>query len=280
MLPARTHLWSLQRISSNEELATHWFRHYAALGIRMSTHAHIVVHATCAKETAHAHAFLRGQNVSHMTFVAAFSSAIKTKMLNEFISHELPRDAWLVYADADEFFRFPTDALKLARQSYALCSSMVDRLAAGFTVPRVRAYDARLPLALQFSLCARLRQRIAPSGGWMKITLLRARIRGLPPAFINTHVAVINLTRRVLRIGGNGRQRCTYTGGFPHYMHSEQGYAMLRSKLALYKQMRRAVSTRVYQAHLHLVEQVGKGRERFTPAAIRLIRNISVPCVT
>ena len=155
---------------------------------------------------------------------------------------------------------------------------MVDRLAADLTVPRVRALGDGPPLSEQFSVCAPLRRRIAASGGWMKLTLLKARYRGRPPAFINTHVAVINLTNRIMRFGGNGRQRCTYTGGFSHYMHSEQGYAMLRQKLALYERVRRAVSVRVYRAHLGLVERAATGGERFTAAAAQLIRNITVPC--
>ena len=110
----------------------------------------------------------------------------------------------------------------------------------------------------------------------MKLTLLRSRIRGVPPAFVNTHVAVVNLTTRVIRVGGNGRRLCAYTGGFPHYMHSGQGYALLRNKLALYERLRRGVSLRVYRAQLRLVERV-VGAERFTPEAAELIRNISVP---
>lgn len=158
---------------------------------------------------------------------------------------------------------------------------MVDRLAPDLTIPRVRAWGEGPSLPAQFSLCAPLRQRIA-FGGWMKLTILRARIRGAAPAFINTHVAVVNATRRLLRFGGNGRQRCTYTGGFPHYMHSQQGYAILRDKLALYERTRRAVSMQVYKAHLRLVEPAGgavpAGLERFTPAAARLIRNITMRC--
>ena len=112
----------------------------------------------------------------------------------------------------------------------------------------------------------------------MKLTLLRARIRGVPPAFVNTHVAVVNLTTRLLRVGGNGRRACAYTGGFPHYMHSRQGYALLRNKLALYERLKRGVSLRVYRAQLRLVERTAGGAERFTLEAAQLIRNISMPC--
>jgi hypothetical protein len=133
---------------------------------------------------------------------------------------------------------------------------------------------------MQFPLCAPLRQRIAPGGGWMKLTLLRARIRGAPPAYINTHVALVNATKRLLRFGGNGRQRCTYTGSFSHYMHSEQGYAILRDKLALYERTRRMINLQVYRAHLALVEKSGVAgsHQRFTAAAAGLIGNLSTAC--
>ena len=277
-ISARTFLWSMQRISSNEELASHWLHHYGALGIRMRTHAHIVVHATSEQERTRARTLLDEHGVSRIQFVPEFSSAIKTALVNDFIARELPLDGLLIYSDADEFFSYPPDVLKLSRQSYAICSSMVDRLASDLNVPRLRAWSEQAPLSQQFPICAPLRQRIASSGGWMKLTLLRARIRGVPPVFVNTHVAIVNLTRRVIRIGGNGQRLCAYTGGFSHFMHSQQGYAMLRSKLALYQKMRRMVSVRVYKAHLRLVEQVKGGKERFTPTAAALIRNASVPC--
>lgn len=303
-LSSRIFLWSMQHITSNEEIATHWLRHYASMGIRMSTNAHIVVHCTGGRHSdscARANSLLLSHNVSHIRYVMEWSSAIKTAMVNEFIAHELPKNAWLLYADADvsampasslpcafqvircaaplqEFFNYPPGAVELARRSYALCSSMVDRIAADMTVPRVQPWRERSPsLSQQFSVCAPLRQRLTPQGGWMKLTLLRSRIRGVPPAFVNTHVAVVNLTTRVIRVGGNGRRLCAYTGGFPHYTHSGQGYALLRNKLALYERLRRGVSLRVYRAQLRLVERV-VGAERFTPEAAELIRNISVPC--
>ena len=304
-LSSRIFLWSMQRITSNEELATHWLRHYASIGIRMSTHAHIVVHCTSgchSHSCALATSLLHDHNVSHVRCVSEWSSSTKTSMVNDFIAHELPKNAWLLYADADvsalpasslpgvlqliryavprqEFFHYPPDVVALARRSYALCSSMVDRIAPDMTVPRVQPWEEQRSSSLsqQFSVCAPLRQRLTPNGGWMKLTLLRSRIRGVPPAFVNTHVAVVNLTTRLLRVGGNGRRLCAYTGGFPHYMHSRQAYALLRDKLALYERLRRGVSLRVYRAHLRLVERVA-GAERFTPEAAQLIRNISVPC--
>ena len=103
-LSSRIHLWSMQRITSNEELSTHWFRHYESLGIRMSTHVHIVVHCTSGHHSHSceaARSILLGHNVSHIRFVSEWSSAVKTAMVNDFIAHELPKDAWLLYADAD-----------------------------------------------------------------------------------------------------------------------------------------------------------------------------------
>lgn len=277
---SRIFLWSMQRVCSNIELASFWFRHYAALGIHMHTNTHIVVHSTSGEEMARARQFLYSQNVSQFTFVQEFSSAIKTAMVNEFIRNGMPSDGWLLYADADEFFGYPLDVVRLMRHSHALCSSMIDRLSSDLMVPRVRAWDEGPSLPTQFSLCAPLRQRIAPGGGWMKLTLIRARIRGAPPTYINTHVASVNATKRLLRFGGNGRQRCTYTGSFSHYMHSEQGYAILRDKLALYERIRRRVSLQVYRAHLALIEQRGVtgGQHRFTAAAALLIRNETTGC--
>ena len=90
----------------------------------------------------------------------------------------------------------------------------------------------------------------------------------------------MNATTRMLRFGGNGRQRCSYTGSFSHYMHSEQGYGILRDKLALYERTRRMINLQVYRAHLTLVEQSGVagGHLRFTAAAARLIRNVTAEC--
>ena len=97
---SRIFLWSMQRVCSNLELASHWFRHYASLGIRMQTHAHIVVHSTSDEEALRARRFLQEHNVSHISFVSEFSSAVKTAMVNDFI-RSMPRDGWLLYADSD-----------------------------------------------------------------------------------------------------------------------------------------------------------------------------------
>ena len=84
-ISARTFLWSMQRISSNEELASHWLRHYGALGIRMRTHAHIVVHATSEQERTRARTLLDEHGVSRIQFVPEFSSAIKTALVNDVV---------------------------------------------------------------------------------------------------------------------------------------------------------------------------------------------------
>ena len=169
------------------------------------THAHIVVHATSAEETARARRFLHEQNVSHITFVQTFSSAIKTAMVNEFIRTGMPRGGWLLYADADEFFSYPPDVERRLRHSPALYSSMIGRLSSDLTIPRVRAWDDHASLLMQFSLCAPLRQRIAPGGGWMKLTLLRARIRGVPPTYVNTHGERPPACRANRRVHDRGR---------------------------------------------------------------------------
>ena len=66
----------------------------------MQTHAHIVVHSTSDEEALRARRFLQEHNVSHISFVSEFSSAVKTAMVNDFI-RSMPRDGWLLYADSD-----------------------------------------------------------------------------------------------------------------------------------------------------------------------------------
>ena len=128
-LSSRIFLWSMQRVCSNVELASFWFRHYAALGIHMRTHAHIVVHATSVDETSRARRFLHEHNVSHITFVQEFSSGIKTAMVNAFIRNEIPHDGWL-----PELTRTPR-SLRAVRTGYAYqppaCCSTCQRLRAG-----------------------------------------------------------------------------------------------------------------------------------------------------
>jgi hypothetical protein len=195
----RLHLFTTVTARSHVMLG-HFLVHYAAIGVRVTTNAHLLLHEDfastptldAAKDVCEKHGvrdvvLQPGVNSTELEFV-------KLRRLNALI-RRLPDDAWVIFADADEMFDFPCDMLaQLERpgtarrsQQHAVCAFMQDRVADDFSVPFVRPTPS---LAEQFPRCAKLRglsSRSPVQANILKIMLLRARIHGRAPHFINAH---------------------------------------------------------------------------------------------
>ena len=102
----------------------------------------------------------------------------KIEAVNNFISR-LPDDAWVVFADSDEFFSYPSNMHMLVQKYDHFVAEMVDRLSANGTIaPLLEAPD----ISVQFPIECGLRQHLssdARKGSFYtrKVTLFRVQAR-------------------------------------------------------------------------------------------------------
>ena len=193
----RLHPWTLMTARSHAMLA-HFLQHYASLGVRLASNAHVVVHEDFAS-AATLHAVRRElsaagvQDVSWKPSVnTSVLEGVKLEQLNAFVRNSLTNASLLIFADVDEFFNFPCDVLArlAASRRQAACSFMQDRLHADRrSLPRVRP---GVSLAMQFPLCVKLRGMLRSPipGNPMKISLLWGRPFGHVPRYYSAHSVV------------------------------------------------------------------------------------------
>ena len=152
------HLWTLCTVRSHLLLA-HFLQHYAAEGVSLRRNAHVVLHDDFASaETVQAaRTVLNDAGVQDVSFQAGVDAGalegIKLKRLNAFIKDVLPANAWLIFADVDEFFTYPCNLLDQLKQKkmQASCSFMQDRITTAEKLPAVAAAPS---IEEQFPLCA------------------------------------------------------------------------------------------------------------------------------
>lgn len=201
-----------------------FLQHYAGLGVRLQTHAHIVLHqrdpVTDADEAAMSHAILARYGLTAAQEIAGqFSTKIRMALINKFIK-TLPSNAWVINSDSDEHFHYPCDVTNwmFLVRGVALCGMMQERVAPNLELsPIVEGAS----LENQFPLCSNVVQNAVKL---VKLTLLPARFGETPPQYIDAHTVVImrdgimNSTYgRRGKIGGRTQWGCRGTGPFPHY---------------------------------------------------------------
>ena len=216
-------------------LLPHFFGYYKSLGVQLRTNAHVVVHLHNETGQRTDHTRIRsvlsehGIGASHIVyFSGAYTPALRDKHVNRYLQ-SLPDNAWLINSDTDEHYAYPCSiwgALNSPHAPHAYCGRMRDRIAEDFSLQVPSAED---PLAVQFSQCANVRGTI-DSGKLIKLTLLRARIGGRAPQFVNAHTAVVTFENgSQLALGHDGSQQvdsvrnCERTGSFSHYADRRTG---------------------------------------------------------
>ena len=233
----RLHLWTLMTARSHAMLA-HFLQHYAALGVRLGSNAHVVVHEDFASAaTLHAvRRELTAAGVQDVSWQPSVNSSalegLKLERLNEFMRTSLSNASLLIFADVDEFFNFPCDVLARLATSrrQAACSFMQDRLHADQrSLPRVQP---DVPMAMQFPLCARLRgmMRSPIPGNPMKISLLWGRPYGHVPRYYTAH-SVIAGSKRIGGYPTGGGNNCVMMPRFAHYSMTHEAVELSQRKV-------------------------------------------------
>lgn len=278
------YLWGLVSARSHA-LLRHWLRHYRAQGIRIETNAELVVEGE-GPDLAHAVAVMHSERVHNYSVYPDLSVANRTihhvnvlgvnawlrAGVNDFLSR-LPADAWLIWADVDEFFAWPCDIRKrlIASGHAAVCGRMQDRVSRDWTLAKVIATPN---ISSQFPICARIRRDVL-SGLAVKITLIRARIDGVVPQFWTAHTAVANSSRGVRVMGGYNRQNC-YAPTPMHFAH----YSTTDVAVQLSHRKKDDFALRDGPAHAGPYEAFNRlaANGSFTEDARSLIRAVSETC--
>merc|ERR1712087_1064480 len=113
-------------------MIVHFIAHYQAMGIDFVTRSNLSLHvlggaaANRARERRSIHHLISKSIPFDMA--EKWSSGIKTSMVNAYL-RSLPRDAFLMYPDLDEFFSLPCHLNRLTSAATILVSSWSDRLA-------------------------------------------------------------------------------------------------------------------------------------------------------
>ena len=241
-ISARLHLFSLATVRAATMLG-HFLRHYAFQGVVLSTNAHLVLHEDFAppRVVARAISVCADHGVADVSIQPSTNSTelefFKLSRLNHLLA-ALPSDAWLIFSDVDELMSYPCDALaQLAasakRHSHdAMCGFMHDRLAASFTIPPV---VAGTPIQQQFPLCPKdalrgYKPKAPIHANPLKITLIKARINGHAPAYLNAHKACAG----AFLIGGTPQtnNHCLFNGRFSHYTWTSEAHDLGTRRIA------------------------------------------------
>ena len=182
-LADHTYLWT-QASAQSHALLRHWLGHYMEQGVRLATHASVHLEPSQSdRELELALEALAAHQVRNVTVLerGMNSSGLAARLrngVNTFLGL-LPEDAWLIWADVDEFFTWPCNVAQMLKQTRlsAACGRMSDRLAQGLI--GMRKVTHATSLFEQFPVCSTLRRRIG--GVATKLTLLRSRINGQVP---------------------------------------------------------------------------------------------------
>ena len=282
-------------------MMAHWLVHYANAGVRLATHAHVTIHEDFSSSSV-IHAARRVLEMHGVRDVQLLSSmdskkleGIKLERINAFV-RGLPTDAWLIFADIDEFFSYPCDILarlpydKLGRRHRAVCTMMQDRLAIDGSLPRVKPQPS---IFEQYSMCAKMRGLGATliTANPLKISLLGARIFGGVPAYQTAHRVKIPMERPrrnntvhidTKQIGGTplAQNGCLYTGRYAHFSMTYEAFQLARRKLSDNEERSVYESTVGLSESCNTDEQDGESRPclRLHQRAWRHANTTRMPC--
>lgn len=251
----KLHLWSLTSASRGAAFLSQWLDHYARLGVQHANNTHINVQEDFANDDVlhDLRAVVAAHGVRDVTFRqrmdASSLEGVKLKLLNACI-RALPRGAYLIAADGDEFFSYPCDILqhfsrlkdRFGRPSYAACAFMQDRISHDL---RLRRVQMQPPIDEQFGRCAKIRALRGGlvNGNLLKISLIAARPYGALPTFTSAHRADVTVRDPMFNDGRNhtvsmggvpqgpGGNFCVFTGRFPHYSMTFETQILARQKI-------------------------------------------------
>ena len=169
--------------SSETLLARHFVRHYRGVGVPLRNML-LLIHRRANDSLAY-HSTLEALreegldegSVSHPLVDAARDfEKVKVRNINARIMR-LPEDAYVIYADVDEFFSFPCDMVRRLAKHDIFCATMSDRMAANGKVMPLRRHP---DIAAQFPHRCYVRQHVRRKGTPMntvKVALMRVRRR-------------------------------------------------------------------------------------------------------
>jgi hypothetical protein len=238
-LSGRLYLWSLQTVNDTS-LLRHFVHHYAALGVRTSHMTFVFDGPPSGGALPHGWWHEHAGQVRRVLRDIAPGSSVRTTpggyqthgdehkrdAVNAHIQ-SLPADAWLIYADSDEFFRFPCSA-----SPAPTCGTMVDRLPPNIShraqIPNV---DQTQPLHRQFPRCATVRSSLQGAYARKFILLPARRVDGKAMELADSH--------NVRRLGSQGDAgvRCAAEGEISHYTMSSEQATGAQHKWWLYNQL-------------------------------------------
>jgi len=164
--------------AASAELLHHFVPHYIKLGVKLESMNFVVnthgINASIARSTK---ALLRSINVWRFTLEPAeFTSNRKRDIVNTWLTG-LPTDAWVIYADIDEFFYYPKSIdvlIDLGHDDFT--GYMVDQVDDTFTFPELMHSSS---ISEQYPMsCFGLRQRISHTWGVETLKHVLFRVRG------------------------------------------------------------------------------------------------------
>lgn len=256
-LDGPVYLWSMIASSAVETLA-HFLEHYIAVGIPPENMNFLIHKADNGTQLDKVYEILAGYGVdvnkTTSVYTGLFHSTIKRDNVNEFIK-TLPFDAWLTYADLDEFFHYPC---RKPGHFRTLCGKMVDRIhshSPNITLAATDPLPSSRPLSEQFPQCVNLRGNLVDADP-KKHMIFRAREED--GNYVATFTSAHQLNYQ--RLNGTSRSRLRNVpcrpeklGIFDHYGWSMEQIHLLQSKSVRYsKDSHRGP---IYSILMNLVEQ-------------------------
>lgn len=160
-------------------LAKHFVRHYTrVIGVKLQ-HMHFFIDRGQGLESTESTLqMLRAEGIptanAEVVPDANFTDKLKLATVNRHIS-QLPKDAYAIHPDIDEFFSYPCDMERRVRlpdaPSHIWCTLMADRMAAN---GKVLPIQPEPDLASQFPLPCYMRAHLRGSISFFKVALFRA----------------------------------------------------------------------------------------------------------
>mmetsp|Transcript_14524 Transcript_14524/g.47330 ORF Transcript_14524/g.47330 Transcript_14524/m.47330 type:complete len:397 (+) Transcript_14524:179-1369(+) len=182
-LRERLYLWVMMPTSkATATMIPYFAQHYEQLGVDTRRRVTVLLHrAPAVSDAVNAEVMTALRDafdvpsydatyVARFSVVSEYSSDIKRQQVNAWL-HTLPADAFVVYADLDEFFEYPLDIedqISLGgdddddgddEKKDSLLAFMMERVGANFTFPALRDVGEGVSIEEQFPLMCRTRER-------------------------------------------------------------------------------------------------------------------------
>mmetsp|Transcript_14525 Transcript_14525/g.47334 ORF Transcript_14525/g.47334 Transcript_14525/m.47334 type:complete len:367 (+) Transcript_14525:179-1279(+) len=243
-LRERLYLWVMMPTSkATATMIPYFAQHYEQLGVDTRRRVTVLLHRDPAVSdavnaevmTALRDAFdvpsYDATYIARFSVVSEYSSDIKREQVNAWLQ-TLPADAFVVYADLDEFFEYPLDIedqLILGgdddrdkKKDDTLIAFMMERVGADFTFPALRDIHEGVSIEEQFPLMCRTRERFRGNDQKHSLFAVVDRQTGERRQFNSSHRIQSEDTRRRKRRSGVDFAHYAYIGGPDGFMHTLQ----------------------------------------------------------